>query len=105
MGDAETAGEADLVHRYGRALRSVVVKVGHHGSRTSSTPALVGASAVPNGWAIVQVARLNRYGLPDEEPLQRWASAGLHVVSTSSEGAVWLHSDGRRFRRVAWRSE
>jgi competence protein ComEC len=105
LGDAETAGEADVVHRYGRALRSVVVKVGHHGSRTSSTPALVESAAVANGWAIVQVARRNRYGLPDEEPLLRWASARTRVVTTSSEGAVWLQSDGRRFRRIAWRSE
>jgi competence protein ComEC len=105
MGDAELAGEGSVVQRYGSALRSDVVKVGHHGSRTSSTSELVAAAATPAGWAVVQVARRNRYGLPDEEPLARWTQAGMRVATTSSSGAVWLSSDGRRFRRMAWRSE
>jgi competence protein ComEC len=105
MGDAEAVAEAGVVERYRSALRSDVVKVGHHGSRTSSTPALVAAAATPGGLAIIQVARRNRYGLPDEEPLARWAAAGVDVRTTSSNGAVWLRSDGRSFEHVRWRSE
>ena len=103
-GDAEAAGEAALVARYPSSLRADVVKVGHHGSRTSSTPGLVAAAGHP-GIAVVSVARKNRYGLPDEEPLARWAAAGAEVVRTSTEGAVWLRSDGETVRRVDWRSE
>ena len=101
-GDAERGGEAAVVARYRPLLASDVVKVGHHGSRTSSTPALVAAAGRP-AFAVVSVARRNRYGLPDEEPIARWEATGAQTLLTSSEGAVWLRSDGRRVWRVDWR--
>ena len=101
-GDAEVEGEAALVARFGARLAADVVKVGHHGSRTSSTPAFVRAVGGPS-FAVVSVARRNRYGLPDEEPLERWESTGADVLQTSTEGAVWLRSDGARVERVDWR--
>ena len=103
-GDAEHAGEADLVGRYGRALAADVVKVGHHGSRTSSTPAFVAAAGRP-AFAVVSVAARNRYGLPDHEPLLRWQRTGADVIQTADAGAVWLRSDGRTVRRVDWRGD
>lgn len=101
-GDAERGGEAAAVTRYGPLLASDVVKVGHHGSRTSSTPALVAAAGRP-AFAVVSVAERNRYGLPDEEPLARWERTGAQTLLTSAEGAVWLRSDGDHVWRVAWR--
>ncbi len=101
-GDAETAGEAALVSRYPDALGADVVKVGHHGSRTSSTAALVQAAGAPS-FAVVSVARRNRYGLPNTEPLARWEQTGAQMLLTSAEGAIWLRSDGRIVSRVAWR--
>lgn len=101
-GDAEGAGETEVVARYPDLLRADVVKVGHHGSRTSSTPAFVRAAGQP-AFAVVSVARRNRYGLPDEEPLRRWTATGALVLLTSAEGAVWLQSDGEHVRRVRWR--
>ena len=118
-GDAETAAEAEIVARYARLLRADVVKVGHHGSRTSSSvPFVAAASGVAPGaslvsartqpgatprFAVVSVARRNRHGLPDEEPVMRWLVAGAAVLQTADEGAVWLRSDGRRVERVDWR--
>jgi competence protein ComEC len=103
-GDAEAGAEAVLAARYGGALASTVVKVGHHGSRTSSTAPFVAAAADPGtAFAVVSVARRNRYGLPDEEPLGRWTAAGADVLLTAEEGAVWLRSDGQCVRRVDWR--
>ena len=101
-GDAEVAGEAALVRRFGALIGAEVVKVGHHGSRTSSTPALVEAVGRPE-MAVVSVARRNRYGLPDEEPIARWRSAGADVRLTATDGAIWLRSDGRSVTRVDWR--
>ena len=117
-GDAETQAEANLVARYGALLRADVVKVGHHGSRTSSSPALVRAAsgqaptrpqlasetAAPGPeFAIVSVAKRNRYGLPNAEPLLRWQRAGAAVLQTADEGAIWLRSDGDSIKRVDWR--
>ncbi len=103
-GDAEHAAETDLVAQYGDLLRSDVVKVGHHGSRTSSTPALV-ERVIGDGapLAVVSVAKRNVHGLPDAEVLDRWQDAGATVLQTWAEGAVWLRSDGQRVERVAWR--
>lgn len=104
-GDVEHAAEATLTARYGALLCADVVKVPHHGSRTSSTPALVGAATGcgRTRFAVAQVARRNPHGLPNEDALARWTEAGAHVLTTAEEGAVWLRSDGRRFHRVAWR--
>ena len=118
-GDAETAAEAEIVAHYARLLRADVVKVGHHGSRTSSSLAFVAAaSGVAPGaslvsartqrrstprYAVVSVARRNRHGLPDEEPVMRWLVAGASVLQTADEGAVWLKSDGETVERVNWR--
>jgi len=119
-GDAETAAEAALVARYGSLLRADVVKVGHHGSRTSSSPALVAAasgssvstmpvrlasdtSASGPYFAIVSVAKRNRYGLPNAEPLMRWQTSGAEVLQTADEGAIWLRSDGDTIERMDWR--
>lgn len=101
-GDAEGAGERAIVARYAPRLGADVVKVGHHGSRTSSTPGFVGATGRPT-FAVVSVARRNRYGLPDEEPLGRWVATGAQTLLTSVEGAVWLRSDGETVERVGWR--
>ncbi|MEM1054734.1 MAG: DNA internalization-related competence protein ComEC/Rec2 [Bacteroidota bacterium] len=104
-GDAEAASEAEMVARYVPLLRADVATVGHHGSRTSSTSNFVRAASRDGEtqWAVVSVARRNAYGLPNEEPLQRWTEAGATVLSTATEGAVWLRSDGRDVHRVTWR--
>ncbi len=108
-GDAEHAAEADLVAHYGDLLASDVVKVGHHGSETSSTAGFVERVAgerVPGGaapLAVVSVARRNVHGLPDAAVLGRWQAAGATVLQTWAEGAVWLRSDGHRVERVQWR--
>ena len=103
-GDVEAFGESVLVARYGDLLAGTVVKVGHHGSRTSSTEAFVeAASASSTAYAIISVARRNRYGLPNEGPLARWQATGAEVLQTAHEGAVWLRSDGERIERVRWR--
>ncbi len=103
-GDAEADAEAYLVARYDDLLRSDVVKVGHHGSRTSSTlPFVERVTGGAAPLAVVSVARRNVYGLPNAEVLDRWEHAGATVLQTWSEGALWLRSDGCRVERVDWR--
>ena len=103
LGDAQLDAEAHLVARYRPLLAANVVKVGHHGSRTSSAPPLLNALRTPGCTAVVSVAARNRFGLPDEEVLARWTRTCPTVKATSLTGAVWLRSDGRRFEPVEWR--
>ncbi len=102
-GDAPVAAELAMVRRFGTMLTSQVLKVGHHGSRTSSSPAFL--SAVNGGrfpMAVVSVAERNRYGLPDEDVLARLSGNGYEIRSTAESGAVWVRSDGRRVESVAY---
>lgn len=103
LGDAQLPSEARLVARYGSLLRSTVVKVGHHGSRTSSTPSLVETVRSEGCHAVVSVAASNVYRLPNPEVIDRWRRACRFVHETRTDRAVWLRSDGRSVKAVAWR--
>jgi competence protein ComEC len=94
-GDVEAAGEAAAVARGG--LAADVVKIPHHGSGTSSTPAFV--AAVRPRFAVASVGLGNRYGFPHAEVVERWRAAGAEVLRTD-EGAVRFLSDGRRLARL-----
>jgi len=92
-GDIGAAGE----HRLLAAgdLRSDVLKVGHHGSKTSTTDAFV--AAVNPRLALVSVGAKNSYGHPTQEVLARLESAGALVVRTDQKGTVTCVSDGALF--------
>jgi len=102
-GDVEAEAERSLVRSYGSSLRSHLVAVPHHGSRTSSTPDFVEAVA-DEAWthSVVSAGRENRYGLPHEEPISRWIDESASVHGTM-RGAVWLRTDGREVWRRRWR--
>lgn len=92
-GDIERAAEARIVPR----LRPTqVVKVPHHGSRTSSTEAFV--ERVQATWALVSCGRGNRFGFPHAEVVSRWRRSGARVVRTDERGQFVATSGGRGFR-------
>jgi competence protein ComEC len=104
-GDLEAEQEARLVRDDAAALRSDVLLVPHHGSKTSSTPAFV--EAVAPRVALVQAGYRNRFGHPAPEVLQRYAARGVTVLTTSACGAWVAASDGlatceRRRARRYW---
>jgi competence protein ComEC len=91
-GDVEARGEAAMLGGATR-LAAHVVKVAHHGSRTSSTPGLVAATGA--AVAVIPVGAENRYGHPAPEVAARWRAAGACVLRTDVCGAVTLETDGR----------
>lgn len=84
-GDAEAPGERGMLAS-GMPLASEVLKVGHHGSRTSSIPAFL--AAVHPAAALISVGAGNTYGLPDAIVLRDLAVAGAHIFRTDRRGAV-----------------
>jgi len=90
-GDIEAAGEAAVAARVGRYP---VLKVPHHGSTTSSSPALL--DAVQPSLAIVSVGPDNRWGHPREEVLTRYAERGARVLRTDQHGTVELRRGALR---------
>ena len=100
MGDAEAQEEAWLLERLpAEELRADVLKLGHHGSRTSSTEAFVRAVSPLVG--LVSVGAGNRYGHPSPEILDRFAARGVPLLRSDHEGAVVLRTDGQRLEAIA----
>jgi competence protein ComEC len=85
-GDLERNEERELVARYGESLRADLLKVGHHGSATSTTPVFL--EAVAPRLALVSVGAGNRYGHPDAAVMQRLRESGAQVLRTDDDGSV-----------------
>ena len=75
-----------------------VLKVGHHGSRTSTTQQL--AETLSPDWAVISVGAGNSYGHPSEEVLSA-LSGVAHLLRTDLDGTVTLSCDGETIRRAA----
>jgi competence protein ComEC len=84
--DAEVGGET---------LKSTILKAGHHGSKTSSSPQYV--SAVDPQWAVMSTGVANTYGLPDQETLDTFAKDHIPALDTCVMGRIIFHSDGKHF--------
>ena len=71
-----------------------LLKVGHHGSATSSTAEFL--SAVRPHYAVISVGAHNPFGYPRPEVLARLESLGVATFRTDAHGAVSFYLDGRR---------
>ena len=93
-GDIERDQEAVLVAAHGAALRSDLLLVPHHGSRSSSTPAFL--DAVQPRVAVVQAGYRNRFGHPAPDVVARYRERGIDVRESAACGAyVWADGVGR----------
>ncbi|GHS92505.1 hypothetical protein AGMMS50276_00540 [Synergistales bacterium] len=90
-GDAERESEADILAA-GYNLRSTVLKVGHHASKTSTTYPFL-REIMPK-YAVVSVGRGNSYGHPDPDTMSRLRDAEVTVYRTDLHGDVTVTSDG-----------
>jgi len=84
--DLEARGEAVLQRRVGDTLRSSVLLVPHHGSRTSSTEAFL--DAVAPSLAVVSLGYRNRFRHPHEAVVARYRARGIPLHRTDREGAL-----------------
>jgi competence protein ComEC len=96
-GDAELESESHLL-QFAQVLDSDLLKVGHHGSITSSLPQFL--YAVSPQWAVASVGRWNRFGHPDPEVIARYDSLGLPFLRTDQNGAVIFETDGKVLKRI-----
>lgn len=90
-GDAEAVAEAQLLGA-GRALGADVLKLGHHGSRSSTSEAFLGAVAPRH--VVASLGRDNGFGFPHREITTRLAAHGLPLWRTDQHGAVTVQTDG-----------
>lgn len=89
-GDIEKATERELLGS--QQLKADLVKVPHHGSKTSSTEAFV--LATKPTFAIISVGRNSMFGHPHQEVVDRWQTNGSTVLTTGNSGTITIISDG-----------
>jgi competence protein ComEC len=98
-GDIEAASERELHARTpAAALGATVLKVPHHGSRTSSSAAFI--AAVRPQVVILSLGYRNRFGFPAAEVVDRYLAAGSRVFRTDHSGAVSVELSGGPGRRA-----
>jgi competence protein ComEC len=95
-GDLEKEQEARLLEKAPDALQSTVLKVGHHGSKTSTSAPFL--AAVAPRWAVVDVGAGNRFGHPAQETLDALAEAGAETYRTDKDGAIVFRTDGNSMK-------
>ena len=94
MGDAERPEEEWLLEHERSELHADVLKVGHHGSKTSSSEPFL--DAVSPRLALVSVGAGNTYHLPTPDVLRRIAAHGAQVLRTDLVGPIVARTDGNR---------
>ncbi|MDT2757055.1 DNA internalization-related competence protein ComEC/Rec2 [Enterococcus asini] len=86
MGDLEQVGEKALLKRY-PTLKADVLKIGHHGSRSSTAPEFIEKLQVKE--AIISCGEKNRFGHPHEEVLQTLADENVQIYRTDLQGMIY----------------
>jgi competence protein ComEC len=97
-GDASQWVEQLLVEAYGDALDADVLKVGHHGSKTSTAPEFI--AAVTPQVAIISAGARNRYGHPHQTTMDTLTHFAVPVIATADAGTIVFRSDGTSMWRV-----
>ena len=85
-GDIEEEGENVLIDLYGKQLKSDILKVGHHGSKTSSTEKFI--KLVEPKIALIGVGKNNNFGHPSQEILDRLQENKIMVYRTDEDGEI-----------------
>jgi len=91
-GDSPQKMERYVAGLYGEGLHTTVLKLGHHGSRTSSSEEFLGF--VDPDVVIISAGKDNQYGHPHKEVMDLLARFGIPSRSTAQEGSIIFKTDG-----------
>lgn len=92
MGDAEKLSENEIKEN----VTADIIKIGHHGSNTSSSINFI--KKVNAKYGIISVGLNNKYNLPKEETITNWESSGTKIYLTSINGTIRASSDGTNIK-------
>lgn len=94
-GDSTIFVESQLVDIFGGELDSDILKVGHHGSKTSTSEKFI--DVVTPSYAIISAGCDNRYGHPDESVVERLQEKSIEILDTCEDGTIKFESDGNEW--------
>lgn len=93
MGDAEAESEDEILSRFSAdEIKADVIKIGHHGSSTSSGQSFL--SEVAPQYAVISCGANNSYGHPHDETLEKLISLGINIYRTDTDGTISFFSNG-----------
>lgn len=92
-GDIEEEAEKYLINTYKSKLKSTILKIGHHGSKTSSTEKFI--NCVNPKIALIGVGENNNFGHPSNDVLQRLADSGTKIYRTDNDGEITITIKGK----------
>ena len=93
MGDAQAEVEQELLAAHA-ALRADVLKLGHHGSHSSTTDEFL--DAVQPLYGVLSAGNHNRYGHPHHEILEKFEARNIPLFRTDQDGTIIFLSDGEK---------
>jgi competence protein ComEC len=93
-GDLEGTGEAEVLSRE-HGVRSLLLKVGHHGSRNATLDPLL-EHAQPR-WAVISAGKRNPFQNPSPETIRRLLHHGVRPLLTMDQGAIFFETDGTNY--------
>ncbi len=96
-GDIEKEAEEVLVN-YGNLLKADVLKIPHHGSKTSSTLQLL--KLVQPKYAVISLGKNNKFKFPSPSLIQRLSDLNIPFIRTDKNGAVIFRTDGEKLERL-----
>ena len=99
-GDAEVPVEQKL-HGWGSLMNTDILKVGHHGSSTSSSESFL--EQITPVMAMIPVGRNNRFHHPSKKILTRLRNLGINYSRTDIDGAIWLIYQQNKWIKLNWR--
>ena len=102
VGDSHIQMENYLTVRWKNFLDTDVLKLGHHGSKTSSSENFL--NFVTPNIGLISVGEQNKFGHPSEVVLERLKQRNSNILRTDNEGAVILQSDGDKIKKLTWRN-
>jgi len=91
-GDIEMAGESAMLQAH-ENVDADVIKVAHHGSKTSSTESFITAARAR--FAIISVGQTSIFGHPNKEVVERWKTSGAQVLTTGQSGTITVTTNGQ----------
>ena len=96
-GDIENEIEQKLLE-FGKLLKSDLIKIPHHGSKTSSSEDFI--KLIDPQYAVISVGRHNRFNHPAPSVISRLNSLEINTIRTDINGAIIFRTDGRYLKRV-----
>ena len=101
MGDAEKISERLWISVYKSFLQSDVLKVGHHGSKTSSSDKFL--NIVNPDIALISAGTYNNFNHPSPIIIDKLSGRMIDIYRTDQEGAILIQSDGERITKIDWK--